>query len=294
LTGMVTSSGNTTTVVTNANLTGDVTSVGNVTTLAASTVTGKLLTGYVAGTAGALAATDTVLGAFQKLNASIVAGPTLTGEVTSVGNATTVTNAAVIGKTLTGYAKGAGTVSSSDSILGALQKLDGNVAALGTGTAQTSAATASTLVLRDASAGAAFGALTATSINFGATSLNYYEEFQASTSFWQNNDGDSTLGTLTTYIVRVGRVVTLLLLPFSLATTKKAMWGCNSTTVLPTRFVPIAGWVKSVSVTCNGVITLCVLYCNGSTLTISPTTAGTVFSAAPVVFGGDSVSWVVA
>ena len=52
----------------------------------------------------------------------------LTGEVTSVGLATTVTNSSVIGKVLTGYTSGAGTVASTDSILQAVQKLNGNVA----------------------------------------------------------------------------------------------------------------------------------------------------------------------
>ena len=50
------------------NLTGDVTSVGMATTLAAATVTGKVLTGFSLGTdASQLAATDTLLQAFQKL-----------------------------------------------------------------------------------------------------------------------------------------------------------------------------------------------------------------------------------
>lgn len=50
----------------------------------------------------------------------------LTGEVTSVGNAATVTNAAVIAKLLTGYVSGAGTLADTDSILQAIQKLNGN------------------------------------------------------------------------------------------------------------------------------------------------------------------------
>lgn len=50
----------------------------------------------------------------------------LTGDVTSVGNATTLTNAPVIAKVLTGYVSGAGTVAATDSILQAIQKLDGN------------------------------------------------------------------------------------------------------------------------------------------------------------------------
>lgn len=75
-------------VTTNANLTGMVTSVGNATT--------------------------------------VVTNANLTGEVTSTGNATTVTNSAVIGKVLTGYVSGAGTVAATDTILQAIQKLNGN------------------------------------------------------------------------------------------------------------------------------------------------------------------------
>jgi hypothetical protein len=76
------------TVITNANLTGGVTSVGNA--------------------------------------ATVVTNANLTGEVTSVGNAATVPNATVIGKVLTGYVSGAGTVAATDSILQAIQKLNGN------------------------------------------------------------------------------------------------------------------------------------------------------------------------
>lgn len=57
---------------------------------------------------------------------NVTTNANLTGEVTSTGNATTVTNAAVIGKVLTGYVSGAGTLSAADTILGALQKLNGN------------------------------------------------------------------------------------------------------------------------------------------------------------------------
>ena len=85
--------GNAATVTTNANLTGGVTSVGN-----AATVT---------------------------TNAN------LTGEVTSVGNAATLLNSAVIGKVITGYTSGAGTVAATDTILEAIQKLNGNDASSG-------------------------------------------------------------------------------------------------------------------------------------------------------------------
>lgn len=55
----------------------------------------------------------------------------LTGEVTAAGPgsvAATVSNAAVIAKVLTGYVSGAGTVAATDTILQAIQKLNGNIA----------------------------------------------------------------------------------------------------------------------------------------------------------------------
>lgn len=61
-------------------------------------------------------------------NPTVATNANLTGDVTSVGNATTLTNAPVIAKVLTGFTSGAGTVSASDSILSALQKINGNVA----------------------------------------------------------------------------------------------------------------------------------------------------------------------
>lgn len=59
----------------------------------------------------------------------------LTGEATaSAGsNSITLTNSAVIGKVLTGFTSGAGTVSATDSILQAFQKVVGNIASLVTG-----------------------------------------------------------------------------------------------------------------------------------------------------------------
>jgi len=59
--------------------------------------------------------------------ATVTTNANLTGEVTSVGNATTVTNAAVIGKVLTGYVSAAGAVAATDTILQAVNKLNGNI-----------------------------------------------------------------------------------------------------------------------------------------------------------------------
>ena len=57
---------------------------------------------------------------------TVTTNANLTGEVTSVGNAATLTNSAVIGKVLTGYTSAAGTVTAADNILQAIQKVDGN------------------------------------------------------------------------------------------------------------------------------------------------------------------------
>ena len=79
---------------TNANLTGDVTSIGNSTTLTNAPVIAKVLTGYTSG-AGTVAATDSILQAIQKLNGNDATNANLTGVVTSVGNSTSIADAAL-------------------------------------------------------------------------------------------------------------------------------------------------------------------------------------------------------
>jgi hypothetical protein len=82
------------------------------------------------GTPSALVGTN-ISGTATAFTASnVTTNANLTGEATSVGNAATLTNSAVIGKVLTGYASGAGTVAATDTILQAIQKLDGNTAAV--------------------------------------------------------------------------------------------------------------------------------------------------------------------
>lgn len=87
-------------------------------------VTSKLITGFVSG-AGAVAATDTILESIEKLDGNVA------GTVT-VANAAlpsaSFTDAAVSGKLITGFVSGAGSVADTDTILQALNKLDGNVA----------------------------------------------------------------------------------------------------------------------------------------------------------------------
>lgn len=63
-------------------------------------------------------------------SATVTTNANLTGDVTSSGNATTLTNAPVIAKVLTGYSSGAGLVAATDSILAATQKLNGNAVSL--------------------------------------------------------------------------------------------------------------------------------------------------------------------
>jgi hypothetical protein len=75
-----------------------------------STLVGTNITGTAAGlTAG-----------------NVTTNANLTGEVTSIGNEATLTNSAVIGKVLTGYVSGAGTVAATDTIIQAIQKLNAN------------------------------------------------------------------------------------------------------------------------------------------------------------------------
>ncbi len=87
-----------------------------------SAVTGKLITGYISG-AGTVAATDTILEAINKLNGN-------TGAVSTVANAAlpsaSFTDSAVTSKLITGYTSGAGTVAATDTLLQAVQKLNGN------------------------------------------------------------------------------------------------------------------------------------------------------------------------
>jgi hypothetical protein len=118
--------GNASTVTTNADLTGQVTSVGNATTVTNSAVISKVLTGYAAvGTAALPTATSTILNAIVQL----AYNDTLTGEVSRTAGSTNsvVSNAAVINKVLTGYTSNTGTLSATDTILSAIEKLNGNV-----------------------------------------------------------------------------------------------------------------------------------------------------------------------
>lgn len=133
-------------LVTNATHTGDVTGATALTIaanavtnakaaqMAVNTIKGRITAGT--GNAEDLTAANvrTILNVADGANNYVhTTNANLTGEVTSVGNAATVPNATVIGKVLTGYVSGAGTVAATDSILQAINKLNGNVALKGVG-----------------------------------------------------------------------------------------------------------------------------------------------------------------
>ena len=150
--------GNAATVTTNANLTGVVTSIGNATSIGAASITNAMLANTAVATLSgtntgnetaatiksALGVTTlsgsntgdqtiTLTGGVSgsgtgSFATTVVTNANLTGDVTSIGNATTLTNAAVIGKTLTGFTTNTGTITATDTILTAIQKLNGNIA----------------------------------------------------------------------------------------------------------------------------------------------------------------------
>ena len=130
LTGMVTSSGNATTVVTNANLTGAVTSSGNATLL--GSFTSANLSGALTdktGSGAAVFATSPTLVTPALGTPSVLDGTNITGTAANL-TAGNVTNSAVISKVLTGFTSVAGTVANTDNILQAIQKLNGNIKSL--------------------------------------------------------------------------------------------------------------------------------------------------------------------
>ena len=95
------------------------------------------------GTPSTLVGTN-ITGTASGFTAGAVTNAGLTGEVTTSGLSATLSNSAVIGKVLTGYTSGAGVVAATDTILQAIQKLNGNAgggpAAAGTLTGDTLAA----------------------------------------------------------------------------------------------------------------------------------------------------------
>jgi hypothetical protein len=105
--------------------------------------------------------TDAVTSVFGRTGAVVAAsGDYNTSQVTESGNLY-FTNARAIASTLTGYTSGAGTITSADSILSAIQKLNGNIGALTTGVSSVNGLT---------------GAVTLTTSNIAEGTNLYYTE----------------------------------------------------------------------------------------------------------------------
>lgn len=105
---------------------------------------------------------------------------TLSGEATGSGStsiAVTLTNSAVIGKVLTGYVSGAGTVAATDTILEAIQKLNGNIGAIVSGVSSVNSATGAVVLTHTTNQGVS-GTWTGTALSLtlgaltGVTSFN--------------------------------------------------------------------------------------------------------------------------
>lgn len=81
-------------------------------------------------TAAALTVAATITGSITGNAGSVTVIPTLSGEVSNSGNSLTLHNDAVIGKVITGYVSGAGIIAATDTLLQAIQKLNGNTTLL--------------------------------------------------------------------------------------------------------------------------------------------------------------------
>lgn len=79
-------------------------------------------TGTFSGSLNGNASTSTTAGSATHFTGSLL------GDVTGTQGATVISASTVTGKTITGFVSGAGTVTATDSILSALNKLDGNLA----------------------------------------------------------------------------------------------------------------------------------------------------------------------
>ena len=124
--GLITAASNTTVTPAVGSITGLGTGVATALAVNVGTAGSPVVNGGVLGTPSSGVATNLTGTASGLTAGNVTTNANLTGDVTSVGNATTLTNAPVIAKVLTGYVSGAGTVAATDSILQAIQKLNGN------------------------------------------------------------------------------------------------------------------------------------------------------------------------
>jgi len=98
------------------------TAVGTTNTLVARDGSGN----FVANQITATALPNGFIGNLSGNAATVTTIPALSGEVSNTGNVVTLSNSAVIGKTLTGYSTGTTAVTAGDNILVAIGKVEGN------------------------------------------------------------------------------------------------------------------------------------------------------------------------
>lgn len=209
--------GNASTVTTNANLTGPVTSTGNATSIANGAISNVMLANSaVANLSGTNTGDQTI---------------TLTGEASGSGTgsfAVTLSNSAVIDKVLTGYTSGAGTVSATDNILQAIQKLNGNITGAITGVSSVSGTTN-----RITSTGGATPIIDISLSYTGQTSIVTVGTINSGT--WQAGAiGDAYILSAATWNAKVGTGVTTLSL---LTTAAGGAFGSNAFT--STAYLPL-------------------------------------------------------
>lgn len=120
---------------------------------------------------------------FGRIGAVIAqTGDYTTAQITEVTNLF-FTNARAIAATLTGYTSGAGTISSSDSVLSAIQKLNGNIAALVTGVSSVNTQT---------------GAVVLTTTNIAEGTNLYYTSARELAAFITNLSATTSVASITT------------------------------------------------------------------------------------------------
>ena len=159
------------------------------------------------GTPAAFVGTNITGTAIAFTSSNVTTNANLTGDITSVGNATTLTNAPVIAKVLTGYVSGAGTVAATDSILQAIQKLNGNNATNANLTGMVTSVGNATTVVTNANL---TGAVTSVG---NASSLGSFTSAQLATALTdESGTGANVFGTsptLTTPTINSAQVPTI-------------------------------------------------------------------------------------
>lgn len=201
---------------------------------------------------------------------------TITGEVTVSGLIATVTNSAVIGKVLTGYTSGAGTVVATDTILQAIQKLNGNAGGAAAAGTLTGATLASNVLTSSLTSVGTLTNLTVTNAIAGsvtgnsATATNVaYSGLTGTVPTWnQSTTGNASTATTATNVPYTGLTGTVP--TWNQSTTGNALTATTATNVAYSGLTgTVPTWNQS---TTGNALT--------ATTATSATTAGTVTTPA--------------